>query len=803
MELLSPAGSPEHLKVALEAGANAVYLGGKLFSARKFAGNFSNDDLVEAVRLAHTYGSAVYLTLNTLINDKEMHELREFLHFLKKVPLDGILVQDFGVAREVRNIVPHIPLHASTQMTVSNVEGARFLKELGFQRVVLSRELSIQEIKKIIDEVDIEVEVFVHGALCVCYSGQCLMSSFIGGRSGNRGSCAQPCRMPYNLVNAKGKSFTDKMGKYIISLKDSMGLDKLLELEEIGVASLKIEGRMKSNEYVYRTVNAYRQVIDALHTHKNLPMEELKIQLMEEFNRGYTSAYLDGKVDSGIITELAPGNHGVDAGTVIKVQKNHFLFRGTFKQDFETLNGISYETKDRTIQFVPRDKIESMGSSVYKVYSQVSTFSGSKVYFHVAKEKVSVNFKDFKNKIPLYGKVVATAGNPIVLTLWDDEGNTVNVESPNVAEKAISKITTKEDCIAQLERLGNTPFVLRSLTVNNKECMLPKSILNKLRQQGVEEITNLRVNRYEEKIPKQKEVTFPGVIKKEEYPQEASLWVRCNTLLQLKSAHKAGVKNFIFGGESYDHRLLPCKEYEEALNYCEENHCIIYFATPRVVNENNMPKAKRAFLAYANLRPNGIFIDFPGAFEWMKELTIALPVIVGSSFNIFNQSALKQMEDWGVSGAYFSSELTIPQMRDIAKGAHIPTGAMIAGYTEMMISEYCVINSVLAGTDKAHCPAPCRNDKYFLEDREGRSFPVKTDEWCHMHILNSRPLSMLPYVKDVINAGISFLQLDIRGMDGSVEVFCRKYIEAFHGKVFKNDEEGDKITRGHFFKGVI
>ena len=190
MELLAPAGSPEHLRAALDAGADAVYLGGKLFSARRFAGNFSNEELKEAVREAHLHGACVYVTLNTLIGDVEMKDLRDYLSFLDTIKLDGLLVQDLGVAALARRLAPSIPLHASTQMTISNLDGALFMKSLGFQRVVLSRELSLPEIKNIVEKSGVEIEVFVHGALCVCYSGQCLMSSFMGGRSGNRGACA-------------------------------------------------------------------------------------------------------------------------------------------------------------------------------------------------------------------------------------------------------------------------------------------------------------------------------------------------------------------------------------------------------------------------------------------------------------------------------------------------------------------------------------------------------------------------------------------------------------------------------------
>ena len=262
MEILAPAGSPELLYAAVEAGADAVYLGGKLFSARRFAGNFTNEEMEEAVHFCHARNVAVYVTLNTLIADQEMKDAVPYLRFLDSIAIDGLLVQDLGVARLAHEIVPNLPLHASTQMTVSNLAGVKFLESLNFRRVVLSRELSLEEIEYISSHCHVEIEIFVHGALCVCYSGQCLMSSFIGGRSGNRGACAQPCRMPYNLTNASGEPFPSQNGKYLISLKDMSGLEDIERLAHSRVASLKIEGRMKSPEYVYDVVSSYRTALD-------------------------------------------------------------------------------------------------------------------------------------------------------------------------------------------------------------------------------------------------------------------------------------------------------------------------------------------------------------------------------------------------------------------------------------------------------------------------------------------------------------------------------------------------------------
>ena len=273
-ELLAPAGSVETMYAAFAAGADAVYIGGSRFGARAYADNAESESLLDAIDYAHLHGKKLYLTVNTLLKEQEMDELYEYLLPFYRQGLDAVIVQDFGVFRRVREWFPDLAIHASTQMTVSNLAGVKFLESLNFRRVVLSRELSLEEIEYISSHCHVEIEIFVHGALCVCYSGQCLMSSFIGGRSGNRGACAQPCRMPYNLTNASGEPFPSQNGKYLISLKDMSGLEDIERLAHSRVASLKIEGRMKSPEYVYDVVSSYRTALDMVEEGK-VPWKEV------------------------------------------------------------------------------------------------------------------------------------------------------------------------------------------------------------------------------------------------------------------------------------------------------------------------------------------------------------------------------------------------------------------------------------------------------------------------------------------------------------------------------------------------
>ena len=323
IELLAPAGSWEALEAAVNAGADAVYMGGKAFGARQYASNFDREEMQKAVYFAHMHRVRLYITVNTLVDDSELGELADYLLFLSNVGIDGIIVQDLGVIRLARQIVPDLPLHASTQMTVTNSEGVKLAAEAGMERVVLARELSLEEINTICHGTDTEIEVFIHGALCVCYSGQCLMSSLIGGRSGNRGRCAQPCRLPYKLVNEAGEDLLSgkDAGQYLLSPKDLNTLDILPQLIEAGVTSYKIEGRMKRPEYVAVVVDAYRRAIDSyLGGDYQVPEEDFA-NIEQIFNRDFTTAYLLERPGREMMSDRRPNNRGVLVGRVVKLDK--------------------------------------------------------------------------------------------------------------------------------------------------------------------------------------------------------------------------------------------------------------------------------------------------------------------------------------------------------------------------------------------------------------------------------------------------------------------------------------------------
>ena len=332
VELLSPAGNMECLKAAIAAGCDAVYLGGKMFGARAFSNNFNDEELIEAIKYAHIYGVRVYVTVNTIIYEHEVDRFMKYVDFLYKNNVDALIIQDIGMMDLIRKTYPNLELHASTQMHIHNIEGVKLVEKLGLKRVVLARETNIETIKYIKENTNIDLEIFVQGALCISYSGQCLMSALIGNRSGNRGSCAGSCRQKYNLIVNNEKVNKEE---YLLSTKDLCALEDIGKLIDLGFLSFKIEGRMKSKEYVYMATKIYREAIDSYLENKMVNLKDLdKLKFL--FNRKYTKGFLFN--EENITNSYRPNHLGVEIGKVIKKSNNMITIKLT--NDLSINDGI-------------------------------------------------------------------------------------------------------------------------------------------------------------------------------------------------------------------------------------------------------------------------------------------------------------------------------------------------------------------------------------------------------------------------------------------------------------------------------
>lgn len=494
-ELLAPAGNMESLKAAIAAGCDAIYLGGYLFGARSFAGNFSNEELEEVVRYAHLYHVKIYVTTNTLVYENEVETFLNYIDFLYRINVDAVIIQDLGMMDLVRKLYPDFEVHASTQMHVHNLEGVKLVQALGLTRAVLARETPIEEIKKIKEKTNIELEIFVHGALCISYSGQCFMSSLIGNRSGNRGTCAQSCRKKYQLLEKIGNNFetiTDQA--YLLSTKDLNTLEHLGELIEAGVDSFKVEGRMKRPEYVYLVISIYRRAIDSyLETGKVMIDDTDLLELKKIFNRGFTKGFLFHENEDQFTNTFRPNHMGMEIGKVVSVDKNFVTIELTDTVRLGDGIRILGQEEDTgcTLNVFKRHQTivkEAVRGDLITLEIKGSVTPGSKVLKTTDQKQLeAINnlIEKKKRKIKIMGELHIHRDKEMMLKLQLDD-TVVQVTSTYVPEVAHNLPTTRDRVLAQIHKLGNTPYEFEELTLEmDDDLFISIKEVNELRRNAI------------------------------------------------------------------------------------------------------------------------------------------------------------------------------------------------------------------------------------------------------------------------------------------------------------------------------
>ncbi len=714
IELLAPAGSWEALEAAVYAGADAVYMGGKAFGARQYASNFDFEEMAKAVYFAHMHRVRIYITVNTLVDDTEMQELAKYLLFLNNVGVDGIIVQDLGVIRLAKKIVPDLPLHASTQMTVTNSSGVDFAVAAGMERTVVARELSLEEIKAACAR-GTEIETFIHGALCVCYSGQCLMSSLIGGRSGNRGRCAQPCRLPYKLVNAEGEDMLagKDAGQYLLSPKDMNTLEILPQLIEAGVVSYKIEGRMKRPEYVAVVVDAYRRAIDSYLAGEYTVPEKDLANIEQIFNRDFTTAYMTHRPGKEMMSDRRPNNRGVLVGRVAKLDKARN--KATVKLDKELHLGDGLEFW------------VSVGGRVGTTVTEMLR-SGESVSVAKAGEQVTIDVPngvrlndrvfrtldaglmayaqtffgpDAKKRIAVDAVVIAKLGEPMKIMLTDDEGNVGYGETNFIVEAARKRALDDEVVRKQIDRLGTTEYFLNSLTFEHDEnVMVPMSEMNEARRMACEALDAARLEAF---APARKQRHHVNV---ELVPQEkisrskhSLVTVHCDTLAKVEAALNAGADRILFAGDSFSSKVITNEDYRTAVKLTRKLGKEIAFATPRIIKEAQLNYFDKLFALWNELQPDYVYISNNGLWLLAKKYE-NLKLWADMTLNVYNVQAMEFWQEAGAQGIMLSPELTMAQVEHLAAVAPVPVECMVQGRLEMMVSEYCVGGSFLGELHK-------------------------------------------------------------------------------------------------------
>ena len=808
MELLAPAGTMENFMAALESGADAIYLGGKVFNARAHAANFGIDELREAVRLAHILDVSVYVTVNILIGDTELKDLEQYIKDLDSIGVDAIIVQDLAVAEIAKRVAPNIHLHGSTQMTAATLDAVRFYESLGFTRVVLARELSLKEIQHICKHCKAEIEVFVHGALCVCYSGQCLMSSFIGGRSGNRGACAQPCRLPYELLDSKGESVLPKHEAYLLSPKDLNYSEHMNELVAAGVTSFKVEGRMKKVSYVRQVIGTYREILDEASIHENQ-----RKALASGFNRGFSTAYLEDTVGRQMMTVVAPNHQGKPIGESYTKKGEVYLSltepieQGSLVKILQSNGSVTYYTVD--------DEWTCVSDTLYKGRPAEGLAVGQLYLASTPKNTKSRGLQEFTRKYDM--SVYLSVGsngetNYTELTTILDSGLSVTVTNEYVPAIANKVPTSLEKVTEQLGRLGNTLFRLSYVDIPDGPYMWPASVLNALRRDAVTALETALITHHVESwqaLQVTGDIDYDFKAQHElSYDTCPMISARVDEIDGVKAAISGGAQKIVFGGDRLSRTPYALSVYDEVARLCAQSDVICTFATPRVVKDDEVEAYTHTLEAIVQAHPDSISIHVPQALLWLRELGYTGAIEADTGLNIFNTPTLHFWEQLHISCVNPSQELTLKQITELAKHSHVPIETMIHGYTEMMISEYCAIASFVGTGSKVNCPMPCVKESYSLKDRKGEIFPIRTDPYCRMHIMNSHEMDMRAYVPMLLQKGISILRVDGRHMKPSyVKDIVSQYVGIATGTMEappkKIDSQGESITRGHYFRGIL
>ena len=691
VELLSPVGEWDSLVAAVQNGANAVYFGANEFNARMNSKNFDREELEKAIEYAKLRNVKTNLTLNILIKNNEFEKAMDLVEYAYKCGIDAIIVQDLGLAREIIKTFPDLDVHSSTQLPVYNLKGVQEIERLGFKRCVLARELSIDEIKHICKNSNIEIEVFVHGALCISYSGQCLMSSMIGGRSGNRGKCAGTCRLPYSLL--KNKQMVDK--GFLLSSKDVCTLDIIPELIKAGVKSFKIEGRMKSPEYVGLVTSVYRKYIDLAYSNREYKVENQdRENLMQIFNRGgFSTGYLKGKLGKDMMFKYKPNHIGVYIGQVEHYNPNKGYVK--IKLDKQLFLGDSLSIKDGTCKIselmIGNNNIKSGQKgqivTVGRIYGKIN--NGDKAYRTVAinlnKEVEQVSNKEnIKRKLEC--EIHIKENEPITLALADKITGYKVQKTGLVPEKALNVGLTEDRIIKQLSKLGNTVFEIDSINVELGE-MLQTSIkdLNELRREAVQELENKILQSFVREFKGTYKQLKNNIIQKVDTPKVS---VCLNNIVPNMEYQKIKKVDNIY----IPLRFFVNSKLKPQIKTITENFNT-YLLMPTISKSNYEKINAMEFIKEYNLK--GVVVS---NLSQIKDFQ-GIPMIANYTFNIANNYSINELEQLGVQKYTASPEFEREVISTIC--GNIPKEVIVYGRTLLMTTEYCAI-----GTFK-NCPTLC------------------------------------------------------------------------------------------------
>lgn len=676
LELLAPVGNKECLKAAINAGCDAVYLAGRNFGARSFAGNFSNEELIEAIKTCHLYGVKVYVTVNTLIYDTEVERFINYIDFLHRNNVDAVIMQDIGMIDLVRKTYPNLEIHASTPAHIHNLEGAKLCEELGIKRVVLARETPIKLIEDIKKNTNIDIEIFTHGALCMSYSGQCLISALIGSRSGNRGTCAQSCRQAYSLeIDNK----VVEENKYLLSTKDLNTLDYLDKLIDIGVNSLKIEGRMKRPEYVYLTVSIYRKAIDNYKKYGKTNITEKDIeQLKKIFNREFTKGFIFNEENDNFVNTYRPNHIGIKIGKILQYKNNQVKIK--LDNDLSINDGIRIIGKNDTgciitimykngkkVDFAFKDDIISIPIKNKVDLNDIVVKTTDYKQLKDLKEKINID-----KKINIKGKCTLKVGEPIKLYITDYK-NEVELISDYIVEESKKSETTIDRIKEQLEKLGDTIYIFDNLDIeSDKNIFVPINKLNELRREVINILNEKRI--------------YKTNYKKEKYD------------ISINDYEKVNKKSCLINS------------YEQYLKV-RDNYDIIYVDNKELLIDKKCILKLPRVLEYLDNYNQKLLVGELGSVYKYKNIDADF------SLNITNSYSVAFLHGIGVNKITLSYELNYKQVKNLVDSykerykKHPNLEVIVRGYEEAMICKYNMLKKY-------------NKDKGYLIDRFNNKYKI-------------------------------------------------------------------------------
>ena len=799
-ELLSPAGSMESLKAGIQNGADAIYLGGSSFGARAAATNFDNDELIEAVKYAKLRDVNIFVTVNTSIKETEIEDLIFYTDFLYKIGVDAIILSDIGIAEVLRKRYPNMELHASTQISAHSLNDVLELKQVGFDRVVIARELGIEEIKEICDNVDIDIEVFIHGAICVSYSGQCLMSSMLGDRSGNRGRCAQPCRQSYKLINKTTGKIINVNGNYLLSPKDLCSIENIEKILDTGVKSLKIEGRMKRPEYVAVVTSRYRKAIDNYINNKiTTDKKTLKEDLEAIFNRKFTSGYLMSKNGSDIINLDKPNNVGVKVGEVLSFNPKKNKLKIKLSGKLSKGDGINLGGGNIG-RIIKNGEIFDCGvaGDIVEIDFIKNIKPKTPVYKTSDKQLVDNANKSFKEgienkKINLKCEIFIKVGYKIKFNLEN-----IEIFSDEIIEKANNKEAEIDKIIEKLAKTGGTPynFVFYNIFVD-KNAFIPVSVLNNLRRKAIEKYEEYRLDfsakriiyPYEDYSYLKGEKVFNGKI---------TLKVHNNSQLDT-ILENSNISEFV--KEIYTEDFTLLEKYYSKFKTLGIN--IIYSALGVIRNEEYYVLEKYLSKINSDIF-NKVQISTWGSKNFFKSKFGTKKFNIDTYFNIYNSYSLKFFEN------YFDAEdITISQeinkfeiknLLDKSKERKSNVDMIIYGHTRSMLTEYCAMGVLTKDCHKDRRCSECARSDYILKDNENREFRLFQDIFCRTEIRNHLTLDLRENIKEIFELGIDRVRLDFTyensDMVYSILKECINFLKS------QNIIKNSSAFKGHYVNSV-